>query len=126
MAAYMASLAKLLERDEAVYWPGHGGPVRNPPRFVRALLQHRRQREAAILDRLAAGDRTIREIVPSSTPASRPRCTARRGCPSSRIWRTSSAGGSSRATARRRWTHTIARPDSCTPPKRMAYLSNSP
>jgi glyoxylase-like metal-dependent hydrolase (beta-lactamase superfamily II) len=64
MAAYMASLSRLLERDDALYWPGHGGPVRNPPRFVRALLQHRRQREASILDRLAAGDRTVREIVP--------------------------------------------------------------
>jgi glyoxylase-like metal-dependent hydrolase (beta-lactamase superfamily II) len=65
MAAYMASLSRLLERDDALYWPGHGGPVRNPPRFVRALLQHRRQREASILDRLAAGDRTIRDIVPT-------------------------------------------------------------
>jgi glyoxylase-like metal-dependent hydrolase (beta-lactamase superfamily II) len=64
MSAYMASLSRLLDRPDELYWPGHGGPVRNPARFVRALLQHRRQREASILDRLAAGDRTIREIVP--------------------------------------------------------------
>ncbi|MFO1147751.1 MAG: MBL fold metallo-hydrolase [Alsobacter sp.] len=64
MADYMASLAKLLDRDEQRYWPGHGGPVNQPARFVRALLQHRRAREGAILERLAAGDRFIRDIVP--------------------------------------------------------------
>jgi glyoxylase-like metal-dependent hydrolase (beta-lactamase superfamily II) len=63
MRAFMASLEKLRGRDEAVYWPGHGGPVRDPQRFVRALIHHRRQREASILNRLAAGDRTIPDIV---------------------------------------------------------------
>jgi glyoxylase-like metal-dependent hydrolase (beta-lactamase superfamily II) len=63
MSAYLASLDKLRGRDEAVYWPGHGGPVRDPQRFLRALAHHRRQREASILNRLAAGDRTIPAIV---------------------------------------------------------------
>ena len=63
MAAYMASLDKLRGRDEAVYWPGHGGPVNDPQRFVRGLATHRRQRETAILARLAAGDRRIPQIV---------------------------------------------------------------
>ena len=63
MAAYMASLEKLRGRDEKVYWPGHGGPVRQPQRFVRALASHRIQRETSILARLAAGDRTIPDIV---------------------------------------------------------------
>jgi glyoxylase-like metal-dependent hydrolase (beta-lactamase superfamily II) len=63
MSAYMASLDKLRGRDETVYWPGHGGPVRDPQRFLRALAHHRRQREASILNRLSAGDRTIPEIV---------------------------------------------------------------
>ncbi|GEO13174.1 MBL fold metallo-hydrolase [Microvirga aerophila] len=63
MSDFMASLDKLRGRDEAVYWPGHGGPVREPQRFVRALAHHRRQREASILNRLAAGDRTIPAIV---------------------------------------------------------------
>lgn len=63
MGAYMASLDKLRGRDETVYWPGHGGPVRDPQRFVRALIHHRRQREASILNRLAVGDRTIPAIV---------------------------------------------------------------
>jgi glyoxylase-like metal-dependent hydrolase (beta-lactamase superfamily II) len=63
MGDYMASLEKLKGRAERIYWPGHGGPVRDPPRFVRALIHHRRQREASILARLAAGDRTIPAIV---------------------------------------------------------------
>lgn len=65
MADYMASLDKLRTRDETVYWPGHGGPVTEPRRFVRALVGHRRQREAAILARLAAGDSTVAAIVPA-------------------------------------------------------------
>jgi glyoxylase-like metal-dependent hydrolase (beta-lactamase superfamily II) len=63
MRAYMASLDKLRARSEATYWPGHGGPVREPARFVRGLLHHRRHREAAIRARLAAGDARIAEIV---------------------------------------------------------------
>jgi glyoxylase-like metal-dependent hydrolase (beta-lactamase superfamily II) len=63
MRAYMASLDRLRDRDEAVFWPGHGGPVREPRRFVRALGGHRRQREAAIRARIEGGDRDIRTIV---------------------------------------------------------------
>ena len=63
MGDYMASLDKLRERGDVVYWPGHGGPVREPQRYVRALAHHRRQREASILARLEAGDETIPEIV---------------------------------------------------------------
>jgi glyoxylase-like metal-dependent hydrolase (beta-lactamase superfamily II) len=63
MSDFMASLDKLRGRDESIYWPGHGGPVSEPQRFVRALSHHRRQREASILNRLAAGDRTILAIV---------------------------------------------------------------
>jgi len=63
MSSFMASLDKLRGREETLYWPGHGGPVQEPQRFVRALIHHRRQREASILNRLRAGDRTIPEIV---------------------------------------------------------------
>jgi len=63
MADYMASLEKVRRRGAAIYWPGHGGPVREPQRYVRALASHRRQREAAILVRLEAGDTEIAEIV---------------------------------------------------------------
>ena len=64
MAAYMASIEKLRGLEHARYWPGHGGPVNEPQRFLRGLVQHRRQREAAILNRLGAGDETIAAMVP--------------------------------------------------------------
>jgi glyoxylase-like metal-dependent hydrolase (beta-lactamase superfamily II) len=63
MRHYMASLEKLRARDDKIYWPGHGGPVAAPQRYVRALAQHRRVREAAILSRVAAGDAAIETIV---------------------------------------------------------------
>lgn len=63
MAAYRASLAKLLERDDRVLWPTHGGPIRDPKPFLRALLDHRAEREAQILECLREGVTTIPEIV---------------------------------------------------------------
>ncbi len=63
MADYMASLDKLMERDDVLYLPGHGGPVREPSAFLRGLKVHRRMRERAILERLKSGDRTIGEMV---------------------------------------------------------------
>ena len=63
MSDYMASLQKLALRSEPVYLPGHGGAVREAPRFVRAYMLHRQAREAAILRRLAKGDCDIPAIV---------------------------------------------------------------
>ncbi len=63
MSDYMASLDKLLDRDDRIYLPGHGGPVADPPQFVRALKTHRKMREAAVLDRLRKGDRYIADMV---------------------------------------------------------------
>lgn len=63
MGDYMASLDKLLRRDDTLYWPGHGGPVIEPQRFARLLIQHRKQREAAILSCLREGPSTIPALV---------------------------------------------------------------
>ncbi len=63
MRAYMDSLEKVRARPETIYWPGHGGPVVEPQRYVRALIHHRRQREASILNALAEGPRTIPALV---------------------------------------------------------------
>ena len=63
MRAYMASLDKLRGRPESVYWPGHGGPVVEPQRYLRALIHHRRQREASILAALGDGPLTIPALV---------------------------------------------------------------
>lgn len=63
MSAYMASLDRLLQRDDEILWPTHGPPVRDPKPFLRAFIAHREAREAAILDCLKAGITGIREIV---------------------------------------------------------------
>jgi len=63
MADYFASLKKLMDRDEEVYWPTHGGPKQDPKAFVRAFLTHRKMREAAIETRIKKGDRKIQDIV---------------------------------------------------------------
>jgi glyoxylase-like metal-dependent hydrolase (beta-lactamase superfamily II) len=63
MNDYLASLDRLLARDDAVYLPTHGGPIRNPQRFVRAVKTHRLMRDAQIIDQLEQGETTIRAIV---------------------------------------------------------------
>jgi glyoxylase-like metal-dependent hydrolase (beta-lactamase superfamily II) len=63
MRAYLDSLDKLRGRAETIYWPGHGGPVAEPQRYLRALIHHRRQREASILNTLADGPQTIPALV---------------------------------------------------------------
>ena len=63
MSDYMASLEKLLARDDRLYLPGHGGPVVEPLAYLRGLRAHRRMRERAVLERVRAGDRTIAEMV---------------------------------------------------------------
>jgi glyoxylase-like metal-dependent hydrolase (beta-lactamase superfamily II) len=63
MSDYMASLAKLSQRNEAIYLPGHGDAVRDAPAFVRHYIRHREGREASILHRLAKGAADIPTIV---------------------------------------------------------------
>lgn len=63
MGAYMASLEKLLGRDDRVYYPGHGEAVAEPRRLVRGMLGHRRQREGQILRLLNAGGRPVPAMV---------------------------------------------------------------
>jgi glyoxylase-like metal-dependent hydrolase (beta-lactamase superfamily II) len=72
MTDYLASLARLAGRAEAgldrVYWPGHGGPVVQPARYVTALAGHRRARAAALLAGLADGPATLAELVARHYP----------------------------------------------------------
>ena len=65
MAAYMASLQLLLERDDPVYWPTHGPCVTDPKSLVSAFIAHRRKRERQILACVGDGVFAIREMVPS-------------------------------------------------------------
>jgi glyoxylase-like metal-dependent hydrolase (beta-lactamase superfamily II) len=63
MADYLAGLALLLDRDDAVYYPTHGPPITDPLVFTRALLEHRHDRERQILACLADGPRAIPDMV---------------------------------------------------------------
>ena len=63
MSDYMASLQKLARRSEPVYLPGHGGAVRDAPRFVAHYIRHRQAREASILHRLTKGEADIPTLV---------------------------------------------------------------
>jgi glyoxylase-like metal-dependent hydrolase (beta-lactamase superfamily II) len=60
---YLANLRRLLGRDDRVYYPTHGPPITDPHPYVAALVEHRLERERQIVDQLAAGPRTIPDIV---------------------------------------------------------------
>lgn len=68
MADYMASLELLLERNDQVFLPGHGGRIDEPQRTVKAYLLHRRWREQAVLAAIRGGADTINRIVPEVYP----------------------------------------------------------
>jgi len=64
MGQYLASLEKLLARDEAVFYPTHGSPIPDAKAWVRQLIAHRRMREAQILGALGAGEGSAADLVP--------------------------------------------------------------
>jgi len=75
MAAYMASLSRMLARAEAgedrLLLPGHGPSRDGPAPYMRALLAHRREREARVLEALrAAGEAEAAALVPAVYGAS--------------------------------------------------------
>jgi glyoxylase-like metal-dependent hydrolase (beta-lactamase superfamily II) len=63
MAQYMASLRKLLVRDDTVLYPTHGGPVNDPKPFIQAYIDHRLEREAQVIACLRDGIDTIPAMV---------------------------------------------------------------
>ena len=69
MAAYFASLRRLLDRDDAVFLPGHGPPIPRPRAFVRDLLAHREAREAALLAALGPRPQDTRALTEALYPA---------------------------------------------------------
>lgn len=62
---YMASLDKLLARNEVRYWPTHGPAIEDPHTYVAAFIEHRNGREAQIVAGLTDGPSTIKDLVPS-------------------------------------------------------------
>ncbi|MDC3076358.1 MBL fold metallo-hydrolase [Paracoccaceae bacterium] len=63
LGSFMRSLEKLSKRDEQIYYPGHGKPLREPKKMVLAQIAHRRDREKQILSSIAKTSRTPAEIV---------------------------------------------------------------
>jgi glyoxylase-like metal-dependent hydrolase (beta-lactamase superfamily II) len=63
MRAYLASLERIAAMSPAVLWPTHGGPVTDPGPFLASYLEHRRAREAQILDLVRHGVPDIPSMV---------------------------------------------------------------
>jgi len=63
MAQYMASVKKLMARDDAVLYPTHGAPVTDPKPFLAAYLEHRLDRERQIIACIQGGQATIPDMV---------------------------------------------------------------
>jgi glyoxylase-like metal-dependent hydrolase (beta-lactamase superfamily II) len=79
MAAYMASLDKLMRREDRIYYPAHGDPVDRPQRFVRSLIGHRKQREGQILRLLRAEVSEVPDMVERMYVGLDPRLTGAAG-----------------------------------------------
>lgn len=79
MSAYLASLQKLYEREDRIYYPAHGPAVENPRQLVRGMIGHRRQRERQILKLLESGEGHIPAMVAAMYKGLDPRLTGAAG-----------------------------------------------
>lgn len=64
MQDYLASLRKLLLRNDTRYWPTHGPAITEPITYVQSCIEHREDREAQILGYLRTGAKQIADLVP--------------------------------------------------------------
>jgi glyoxylase-like metal-dependent hydrolase (beta-lactamase superfamily II) len=64
MASYLASLERLHDRADRVYYPAHGPQIDKPRQLVRGMIGHRRQRERQILRLLEESPSEIAAMVP--------------------------------------------------------------
>jgi glyoxylase-like metal-dependent hydrolase (beta-lactamase superfamily II) len=60
---FMASCEKLAAREWRVFYPGHGAPVFDPNARLNWLVDHRRAREASILQALRDGPATAEDLA---------------------------------------------------------------
>ena len=79
MVDYMASLHRLTQRDEDLYFSGHGPEIADAQRYVRFLIRHREAREASILHRLSKGEADIPTMVRAIYIGIDPRLTGAAG-----------------------------------------------
>lgn len=64
MGDYMASLEKLMAREDVVYHSAHGAAITKPKQLVRGMIGHRRQRENQILRLMGERARPVSEFIP--------------------------------------------------------------
>ena len=79
MAAYMASLHKLRQRQDRIYYPAHGPAVAKPQQYLRGLIGHRMQREKQIVRLLGEAPLAIPDIVARAYPGLDPRLVTAAG-----------------------------------------------
>lgn len=65
MRDYLNSLDAVIAREFTTLWPTHGPPITEVRPFLEAYRAHRLDREAQVLARLRAGDRTVADMVPT-------------------------------------------------------------
>jgi glyoxylase-like metal-dependent hydrolase (beta-lactamase superfamily II) len=63
LAGYLQALQRLLRLPLRLLCPGHGPPIADPERKLRQYVDHRLDRERRLLDALAAGGRTVEELL---------------------------------------------------------------
>ena len=63
MRDYFNSLGRVLRLEPNVLWPTHGAPVTEPRPFIEAFVQHRLDREAAVLATVRAGTTLVPDMV---------------------------------------------------------------
>ncbi len=63
LAAFRKSCAKLLEKSQSIYLPGHGEKIEDGPSRIRWLLSHRDKRELQILNALTKKPDTAEGIA---------------------------------------------------------------
>jgi len=66
MAGYLASLERVASLGARTLFPAHGSPQGAVERRARALIAHRREREAAVLAALTAEPRSLAELLPAA------------------------------------------------------------
>lgn len=65
MGDYMASLEKLLAREDVRYHSAHGAAIEKPRQLVRGMIGHRRQREHQILRLMGEQARPVSAFIPA-------------------------------------------------------------
>ena len=64
MVDYMQTLERLLLREDNTYYPTHGAPITAPNDYVRALYNHRLEREQQVMDCVASGVQSVEAMLP--------------------------------------------------------------